>query len=149
MASDSQLQNLRKRQKESQDVSTESLNVDESEDMTQNVSDIQGMFRHLCEKIDAAKNETISEIRVELRSEVASLKETIDGLKAENEQLKKKFEESEGKQQGMADELERLRQTVNSQALAITEIQQYSRSSNLKIYGVSETNSSDGGETAG
>ena len=154
MASDSQ--NLRKRQKESQDVSSDSLNADEGGHLNQNVSsesasnipgisDIPGLFRSLCEKIDAAKNETISEIRGELRSEVAGLKETIDGLKAENDQLKQKFEESEGRQQVMADELERLRHTVNSQALAITEIQQYSRSSNLKIYGLNEISSSSTG----
>ena len=140
------LGNERKRLKEDQNVSSDSLDVSVSNDSEN--SNFALLFSQMCQKMDSVKQEMVSEIRGELQSSVANLKVTINELKEDNEKLRQKVEEGQLKREELEGELESLREIVNSQALAITEIQQYSRSSNLKMYGVAEVSSGNSDETS-
>ena len=130
----------KKRQKSSQDVSSDSINDSERD----NEPDMKQMLAVLANDL----KDSIREVRDEVRDEMVALKETIAGLRNENERLRQTVQLSHDKEKAREEEAGRLRQTVSQQSNEITQLRQYIRSNNLKIYGLPEGGEGDGeGET--
>ena len=124
----------KKRQKVNQDVSSDSLTDDQNDhsDHSDHISEarIELMLKGFANDMKGAMKE--------VRDDVTALKETIAGLKDENEKLRQTVQLSHDNERMREEEMETLRQTVNEQANEITDLKQYLRSNNLKIYGLPE-----------
>ena len=94
----------------------------------------EDMMMIILEKIEKAKTDTVSAFRAELgpiQSTLMDLQVANDKLTKDNERMKKEIEQHRG-------EINDLKGVVKMQSAQIQEFAQYSRSDNVKIYGLEE-----------